>query len=65
MLIKFYVNGMCVDTYTCDAHIEYGAAGDEQVVGLTDYDEQEIEHKKRRAYINYGYPAILKFEEDR
>lgn len=63
MEVKFYVNGMCVDTYRCDAHIEYSASGAVQVVGLTPKDELVIEHKKRKAYINYGYPATLKFEE--
>ena len=52
MTIKFYVNGMIVDTYKCKS----------KSVPLSDEDEQEIEKIKRAAYRNYGYPAITEVD---
>ena len=63
MIIKFYVNGTPVDIYRCDGHIEYDAGGDPQFIGLTDHDVREIESKKHAAYRNYGYPAVLVYED--
>lgn len=69
MTLKFYVNGMCVDTYTCQAKLEpprsivLGQDNPPVVNGLTVDDIQNISRIKRDAYRNYGYPPIVAVEE--
>lgn len=53
MIIKFYVNGMCVDTYRCVSTKEQLAADQ-----LCAEDKEAIDKLKRDAYNNYGYPAV-------
>lgn len=53
MLIEFFVNGMCVETYKCVSTPEQLAADQ-----LCAEDQQAIDNIKRTAYRNYGYPAV-------
>ena len=70
MTLKFYVNGMCVDTYTCQAKLAppkelipgYNGQVLSNVTDLTVEDIQTISRIKRDAYRNYGYPPIIKVE---
>lgn len=55
MTIKFYVNGVVVDTYKCDCT-------DGQ---LSADDEETIQKIKMDAYRNYGYPVITEVINDK
>ena len=59
MIIKFYVNGMCVDTYRCVSTKEQLAADQ-----LCAEDKMEIAARKQAAYRNYGYPAVTVMSPD-
>ena len=59
MIIKFYVNGMCVDTYRCVSTKEQLDAGQ-----LCTEDKDAIELLQRKAYRNFGYPAVTVMSPD-
>lgn len=59
MIIKFYVNGMLVDTYKCVSTPEQLAADQ-----LCAEDQQAIDDIKKTAYRNYGYPALTVMSPD-
>ena len=48
MIIKFYINGMCIETYKCKGNAEQ----------LSAEDEQAIDKIKRDAFRNFGYPVL-------
>lgn len=54
MTIKFYVNGMVVETYRCTS-----TAGQ-----LSAEDEEAIQKIKIDAFRNYGYPVITEVLKD-
>lgn len=54
MTIKFYVNGMVVDTYKCDCT-------DGQ---LSAEDKEAIQNIKIAAFRNYGYPVVTEIIKD-
>lgn len=54
MVIKFYINGMCIETYKCT-----GTAGQ-----LSAEDEQAIQKIKLDAFRNFGYPVLTEVIRD-
>lgn len=55
MIIKFYVNGMLVETYKCKSTTDQ----------LCAEDEQEIQKIKLAAFRNYGYPVLTEVIKDK
>ena len=54
MIIKFYVNGMVVETYKCHSAAE----------PLSSEDEEAIRKIKLDAFRNYGYPVLTEVIND-
>lgn len=61
MLIKFYVNGVVVETYKCQAKAKHASDG-LYFKGLTNEDIHEVSRIKQDVYRNYGYPPIIEVE---
>lgn len=59
MIIQFFVNGICVDTYRCVSTNEQLAANQ-----LCAEDNEAIERLKMKAYCNYGYPCVTVMSPD-